>query len=52
MKYQLMNLEYFRVETTPFPIEDTVNVNTELRLKYRYLDLRRNVVAKNIIAKT
>ena len=38
-------------ETTPFPIEDTVNVNTELRLKYRYLDLRRNVVAKNIIAR-
>ena len=29
-------------ETTPFPIEDTVNVNTELRLKYRYLDLRRS----------
>lgn len=36
-------------ETTPFPIEDSVNVNTELRLKYRYLDLRRSIVANNII---
>lgn len=36
-------------ETMPFPIEESVNVNTELRLKYRYLDLRRPNVAGNII---
>ncbi len=36
-------------ETTPFPIEESVNVNTELRLKYRYLDLRRSNVAENFI---
>ncbi len=38
-------------ETTPFPIEESVNVNTELRLKYRYLDLRRPNVAGNIIVR-
>lgn len=38
-------------ETTPFPIEESVNVNTELRLKYRYLDLRRANVANNIIVR-
>lgn len=36
-------------EVTPFQIEDSVNVNTELSLKYRYLDLRRPIVAKNIM---
>ena len=28
-------------KTTPFPIEDEVSTSEELRLKYRYLDLRR-----------
>ncbi len=36
-------------ETPPFQIEERVDVSTELRLKYRYLDLRRPNVAKNII---
>ncbi len=36
-------------ETPPFQIEESVNVSTELRLKYRYLDLRRPNVAKNLI---
>ena len=35
-------------EGIPFQIEDSINVNTEMRLKYRYLDLRRNIVANNI----
>ncbi|MCD8091148.1 MAG: aspartate--tRNA ligase [Clostridiales bacterium] len=36
-------------ETPPFQIEESVNVSTELRLKYRYLDLRRPNVAKNLV---
>lgn len=35
--------------TTPFQIEESINVSTELSLKYRYLDLRRPNVLNNII---
>lgn len=33
----------------PFTIEDDSDGGDELRMKYRYLDLRRNVVKKNIL---
>ena len=36
-------------EVTPFAISDNVNCNDALRLKYRYLDLRRPAVQKNLI---
>ncbi|WP_018658004.1 aspartate--tRNA ligase [Actinomadura flavalba] len=32
----------------PFPIEGDVNVNEEIRLKYRYLDIRREAVAETL----
>jgi aspartyl-tRNA synthetase len=38
-------------KTPPFPIEDDVNVSDDLRLKYRYLDLRRPNMQKNMIAR-
>ncbi|MBM4161779.1 MAG: aspartate--tRNA ligase [Ignavibacteria bacterium] len=36
-------------ETPPFPIEDEIDVSEDLRLKYRYLDLRRSAVQKNLL---
>ena len=36
-------------ETPPFEIADDCKANEELRLKYRYLDLRRNRLRDNII---
>lgn len=35
--------------TPPFPMEDTVDVSEDARLKYRYVDLRRPQMQRNII---
>lgn len=35
--------------TPPFTIQDDTDGGTDLRMKYRYLDLRRNAVQKNLI---
>ena len=39
---------YSASETPPFEISDDVNVNDALRLKYRYLDLRRPSLQKTL----
>jgi len=38
-----------RAETPPFGIEDEPTASEELRLKYRYLDLRRSPLTNNLI---
>lgn len=38
-----------KAQTTPFEIVDNSNVKEELRLKYRYLDLRRKTLQNNIM---
>ncbi len=40
-----------RADTPPFPIEDSIDVQEETRLKYRYLDLRRAPMQKNLISR-
>ncbi len=35
-------------ETPPFPLEGDIEVNEETRLRYRYIDLRRSDMLKNI----
>ena len=39
---------YEKAETTPFEISDDASVNDALRLKYRYLDLRRPSLQKKL----
>src|ERR1700733_7706399 len=47
------DLEVFsKSETPPFQIEDDIDTNDSLRLKYRYLDLRRPKLQKNLIMRS
>lgn len=43
-KLELLNMS----ETPPFMLEDDIDTNEEIRLKYRYLDLRRPKVFNNL----
>ena len=38
--------------TPPFPMEETVDVGEDVRLKYRYVDLRRPHMQRNIILRS
>ncbi len=44
-KLEILN----KAETPPFPIEDNIDVREDLRLKYRYLDLRRSEMQYSLI---
>jgi aspartyl-tRNA synthetase len=44
-EFKLLNT----AKTPPFPIEDRVDVSEGLRLKYRYLDMRRSGVTRNFV---
>lgn len=51
-----MNVDYLRIlsesETPPFPIEENAKTKEDIRLKYRYLDLRRPDLQRNIMLKS
>lgn len=40
-----------KAETTPFEIKDDINVKDELKLKYRYLDLRRGKMHNGLVVR-
>jgi len=41
-----------KAKTTPFEILDDIEINEELRLKYRYLDLRRSSLQHNLMVRS
>jgi aspartyl-tRNA synthetase len=49
IEVRLSNLLVFNTaQTPPIPLDETADVNEDLRLKYRFLDLRRESLQKNI----
>jgi Aspartyl-tRNA synthetase len=54
-KYEIMIDEIKilnKAKTPPFTIEEDANVGDEVRMKYRYLDLRRPNMTKNLMTRT
>src|SRR5699024_2807537 len=43
---------YSRAETTPFEIKEDIETGEEIRLKYRYLDLRRADLQQNMVLRS
>jgi aspartyl-tRNA synthetase len=40
-----------KAETPPFPINDAIETNEDIRLKYRYLDLRRGTLQRTLMTR-
>ncbi len=50
IEVEVLTLEIFNgSKTPPFPISDRTDANEMLRLKYRYLDLRRRTIQEKIV---
>jgi aspartyl-tRNA synthetase len=51
-----VRVDYLRIlsesDTPPFPIEENSKTKDEIRLKYRYLDLRRPDIQKNLMMRS
>lgn len=45
-------LVYSKAETPPFEIKDQIATNEEVRLRYRYLDLRRPELQRNLMLRS
>src|SRR5699024_7142879 len=43
---------YSKAETPPFEIKDDIATNEEVRLRYRYLDLRRPEIQQNLLMRS
>lgn len=43
---------YSEAETTPFEVKDDIATGEEIRLKYRYLDLRRGPMQQNLMLRS
>ena len=53
LEIELSNLEIIsESKTLPFQIEDNIETDEQIRLKHRYLDIRRKEMNNNIIARS
>jgi aspartyl-tRNA synthetase len=53
VEVRLTDLKIFNTaQTPPIPVEDGDEANEDLRLKYRFLDLRRDSLQKNLILRS
>ena len=53
IEVRVTELEIFSTaDTPPFEIKDDIRTNEDLRLKYRYLDLRRRVMQNNLMLRS